>query len=502
MLFLGTKKYPQEDSFESFLSANGGSSNAYTDSEDTVYYFEMSADKDQRLSSGLDRFGSFFISPLFSESATGRELNAIESENVKNLQSDTFRSYQMEKSRSNSNHPYSKFYTGNRSTLLDMTKKNGIDLRTELIKFYTSYYSANQMSLAIVAPQSISKLKKMVNDSFATIPNNPDRSKSKPEEAWAGKVPPFAAGTSLVPAQKSIVEIVPVADMRQVTITWPIIYESLEDKEDQYVNKPAYYLTHLLGHEGPNSLLSYLKKKGWANGVSASTEADLSDFYTFEVAIQLTNKGLQAVDGVVEAVFSYIRMLREEPIPKFTFDEVLLLSELGWRFATKGSPGPYVQGLVKGMQEFPESLYIAGPRRLALRESNSKLLSSADPRSGFSFDKQLDDTIQSTSKTVTKLTVDNALVTVMSKSFEGKANKQEKWYGTKYAVKPVSASLSNKWNNCPTASSLSMAYPGPNPFIPSENGLRVKKPVKDSDNLEALSFEERKTCDSSSENSR
>jgi insulysin len=257
------------------------------------------------------------------------------------------------------------------------------------------------------------------------------------------------------------------------------------------VNKPAYYLTHLLGHEGPNSLLSYLKKKGWANGVSASTEADLSDFYTFEVAIQLTNKGLQAVDGVVEAVFSYIRMLREEPIPKFTFDEVLLLSELGWRFATKGSPGPYVQGLVKGMQEFPESLYIAGPRRLALRESNSKLLSSADPRSGFSFDKQLDDTIQSTSKTVTKLTVDNALVTVMSKSFEGKANKQEKWYGTKYAVKPVSASLSNKWNNCPTASSLSMAYPGPNPFIPSENGLRVKKPVKDSDNLEALSFEER-----------
>jgi insulysin len=78
MLFLGTKKYPQEDSFESFLSANGGSSNAYTDSEDTVYYFEMSADKDQRLSSGLDRFGSFFISPLFSESATGRELNAIE----------------------------------------------------------------------------------------------------------------------------------------------------------------------------------------------------------------------------------------------------------------------------------------------------------------------------------------------------------------------------------------------------------------------------------------
>ena len=78
MLFLGTEKYPQEDSFETFLSANGGSSNAFTDSEDTCYYFDMTADNDKRLEEGLDRFASFFTSPLFTEAATGRELNAIE----------------------------------------------------------------------------------------------------------------------------------------------------------------------------------------------------------------------------------------------------------------------------------------------------------------------------------------------------------------------------------------------------------------------------------------
>ena len=37
MSFLGTKKYPGEEEFSSFLSTNGGSSNAYTDAEDTVY---------------------------------------------------------------------------------------------------------------------------------------------------------------------------------------------------------------------------------------------------------------------------------------------------------------------------------------------------------------------------------------------------------------------------------------------------------------------------------
>lgn len=372
-----------------------------------------------------------------------------------------------------------------------MTKKQGIDLRTELIKFWGTYYSATQMSLAIVAPQSISTLKTMVNNAFGAIPNNPDQSKFKPEEAWVGKIAPFAEGSSIIPAQKSIVEIVPVADMRQVTLTWPIVYQSLEDKEDQFVNKPAFYITHLLGHEGPNSLLSYLKKRGWANGVSASTEEDLSDFYTLEVSVQLTNKGLKAVNDVVEAVFSYIQMIRDQPIPKFTFDEVLQLSELEWRFATKGAPTGYVQGLVKGMQQYPESLYIAGPRRLALRDSKSKLLVSPDPRSGFAFDKQLDDTIQSTSNIAAKLTVDNALVTIMSKSFGGTANKSEKWYGTKYSVKPLSAVQYNMWKNCPNAFVLGMTYPQPNPFIPSETGLRVKKPVKKLDEVGTLSFEER-----------
>ena len=34
MLFLGTEKYPEENDYESFLSKNGGSTNAYTDMED------------------------------------------------------------------------------------------------------------------------------------------------------------------------------------------------------------------------------------------------------------------------------------------------------------------------------------------------------------------------------------------------------------------------------------------------------------------------------------
>ena len=83
----------------------GGTNNAFTDSERTVYYFEMDGTLDNRVAEALLRFGSFFSGPLFTESATGRELNAIDSENSKNLQNDVFRLYELEKDRVNSDHP-------------------------------------------------------------------------------------------------------------------------------------------------------------------------------------------------------------------------------------------------------------------------------------------------------------------------------------------------------------------------------------------------------------
>ena len=93
MSFLGTEKFPKEEEFSSYLSSHGGSSNAYTDSEDTVYYFDVNAEFTQE---ALDRFSQFFISPLFTQSATSRELNAIDSEHAKNINNDAFRLYQVQ----------------------------------------------------------------------------------------------------------------------------------------------------------------------------------------------------------------------------------------------------------------------------------------------------------------------------------------------------------------------------------------------------------------------
>ena len=474
MSFLGSKPYPKEDSFSSFLASNGGSSNAYTDSEDTVYYFSMEAEADSRISEGLNIFGSLFTSPLFSESATGRELNAIESENAKNLQTDSFRIYQLSKSRANSDHPYSKFFTGNKKTLLDDTKAKGINLRKELIKFYNLYYSANQMTLAIVAPQSIDKLREYVKKSFSGIPN---KKIDKPEVQWRGIAP--YNGNSVIPSFQHVVEAVPVQDIRQLALSWPIVYRSEQDYSEALLQKQSNYVAHLIGHEGPGSLLSYLKRKRWANALSVATEAELSDFESFDVVVGLTTSGLANKNKVIEAIFAYISMLRERPIPDYVFQEVLQINELEWRFASKGSAGAYVQSLAPAMQKYPPSLYVAGPRRLALAQPDSMLLASSTPRTDFSSKAQLELTKETVNGYISNLSLENVMINVLSKSFEGKTDKVEKWYGTRYSVRPIPSETLMQWQNCPNPKLLNLDYPKPNLFIPTEAGLRVKIPPID-----------------------
>lgn len=151
MLFLGTSKFPDENEYNSYLNQHAGSSNAFTDMESTNFYFDVGA---EYLSGALDRFSQFFISPLFNQSATDREMNAVDSEHNKNLQNDHWRFFQLSKALCRSDHPFSKFGSGNLQTLRDMPKKAGIDLREELLSFHERYYSANVMKLAVLGKES------------------------------------------------------------------------------------------------------------------------------------------------------------------------------------------------------------------------------------------------------------------------------------------------------------------------------------------------------------
>ena len=232
MLFLGTEKYPAENEYEDFLGRNGGASNAYTDMEDTNYYFNVSpldhsdddddeetttssddvvtssggeeeeleeeSDNDGKVSSALsgalDRFAQFFISPLFDESMLERELRAVNSEYLNGRTADNWRNYQMLKELSNHDHPFSKFGCGNYNTLTDggdpelkgaeddddssisssVEFGGGSSPRGDLVKFWTDKYHAGNIRLCVVGRASLDELQKTVEQAFGDVRPPPE----------------------------------------------------------------------------------------------------------------------------------------------------------------------------------------------------------------------------------------------------------------------------------------------------------------------------------------
>lgn len=120
--------------------------------DQTCYFFDVSP---AHLEPALDRFAQFFISPLFDPSCTEREANAVNSENSKNLHSDMWRWFQLDKSSSSRKHSYWRFGTGNKETLWDEPMRQGIDVRERLIQWQQKHYSANLMKLVVVTKGEI-----------------------------------------------------------------------------------------------------------------------------------------------------------------------------------------------------------------------------------------------------------------------------------------------------------------------------------------------------------
>jgi secreted Zn-dependent insulinase-like peptidase len=77
-MFMGSAAFPSENAFDAYLAQFGGSSNAFTDGEVTVYQLEVEAAAG--LEGALARFGAFFAAPLFRADSVAREVCAIESE--------------------------------------------------------------------------------------------------------------------------------------------------------------------------------------------------------------------------------------------------------------------------------------------------------------------------------------------------------------------------------------------------------------------------------------
>ena len=428
LLFMGTKKYPNENEYNVYLSTHSGSSNAYTDMESTNYYFDVAADK---LHGALDRFAQFFIDPLFQEDTTDRELQAVDSEHAKNLQNDTWREFQLMKSLARNDHPFSKFGSGNLQTLKYQPDQEQLDIRQLLLQFHQRYYSANIMKLVVLGKESIQELETLVVSSFSNVPN------------YNISTPTFPGEPFTKHQLQKIVSIVPIKEgKRTLKLNFPT-----REVDSLYRQKPGHYLSHLIGHEGKGSILELLKYKGWANGLYAGNSRSCSDWASFSITIELTNLGLDHIHDIVHIVFAYISLLKTNGIQQWIHDETSTVASCSFRFLSKRNPIDYTCSLASAMQLYPPEHILSGPYKI------------------FDYDPEL---IQSY---LEYFTPQNLLLFVTSKTFEGKTTFKERWYETEYNIEDLSSNLCEQWSqatvDCDLAENM-LHLPEQNDMIASD----------------------------------
>jgi len=455
LLFMGTKKYPAENAYHQYLAAHSGSSNAYTASTSTNYHFEVSAkpsnDEEPTAANpspfkgALDRFAQFFVEPLFLESTLDRELRAVDSENKKNLQSDQWRLHQLEKSLSNPKHPYCHFSTGSLETLKTQPEARGINVRDKFIEFYEKHYSANLMKLCVLGREPLDVLESWVSEYFSGIKN-----KDLPQNRWPDETPLSKDWLGLQYFAK------PVMDSRELTITFPFL-----DEDNLFEAQPSRYLSHLIGHEGPGSIMAYIKGKGWANSLGAGASAVCPGSPgLFEVHIRLTEDGLKNYREVVKVVFQYVALLRETEPQQWIFDEQKGMADVDFKFKEKTSSYRFTTKISAIMQRpLPREWLLSGTRRL--RKFDPELIKQA----------------------LGHLRPDNFRLNIVSREVPGKWDKKEKWYGTEYTSEPIPSEFLAEIKQAAAARVAGdripkLHLPHKNQFIPTKLEVE-KKEVKE-----------------------
>ena len=294
------------------------------------------------------------------------------------------------------------------------------------------------MKLVVLGKESLDKLETWVGELFDGVHN-----KDLPQKRWDGLQP--------LTKNELMTQIFakPVMDQRTLDICFPY-----QDEENLYESQPSRYISHLIGHEGPGSILAYTKAKGWANGLSAGPSSVCPGSALFQISIKLTEEGLNVYREIVEVVFQYISLIKESPPQKWIVDEVKGMSEVDFKFQEKSSASNFVRTMCSTMQK-------PLPREW--------LLSATDLIRKFDGD--------AISKALGYLRADSYRLTIVSQKYPGDWPMKERWYGTEYKVEQISPDFAGAVKKAAEVTSNNripdLHLPHKNEFIPSK--LTVEK---------------------------
>jgi insulysin len=438
-LFLGSAAYPAVDAFSGFLAQHHGSDNAFTAAQHTNYMFDVSP---ENLAGALDIWAGFFTAPLFSANATGKEVQAVNAEHNKNLNDDNWRFFALTKDIADPRSPYHRFSTGDTETLQTIPQQKMIDVRQALIAFHNRFYVPQNMRLAVYGRESLDELATIVTSRFGAIKASPP----DPEPRIPLNAP---YGANFTGAR---VLYAPVKESRSLSVLFQLPPVHLERDV-----MPLSFASFLLGHEGVGSLQAYLRARGWALSVGASSQEETQEWIVFGVSVELTELGLANVDAVIAALFSYLGVLRAVDHWMPLWNETKTMDQVDFTYADKVNPYIFVTQLSAALQDYDGAHVLVGPA--VPQTSNATRVNEVVKR------------------TIAAFGTDAFNVLIGAPEFATvKPNRHERWYSIDYYVEPLNATLVQSWSallTAPPANDSQLSVPMPNQFLPTNLAVVV-----------------------------
>lgn len=421
MLFLGSKSYPGPEEYQSFITRNGGQTNAATGYTSTTYMIEIDP---PAFPEALRRMADTLARPLLDPVYADKERNAVNAEMESKKHSDGRRLAMLMFSTLNPAHPATRFTGGNLETLSD---KPGSKLHDELVRFHQAWYSANLMKGVLYGPQSLDDLETLAREELAVIPD-------RQAKVAMPTVPPATD------AEKGVlIGVRPVRETRSLSIEFVLPRELADER-----TKPMQVVSAVLGTETSHSLVEVLRDKGLALGLSASgDDTSLRNGATLSLFVQLTEEGGRKRDDVLATIFAYFDLLRAQGLGQIYFDQLRRMLEMEFRFAPLSSGFDYVASAAVLMLRHPVEDVNYGPYRLD------------------SFDRE------AVGKVIAELRPENARIFQVGP--DQPVDREAFFYQTPHSIRRIAEDDIARWGELSAGKDLRL--PDPNPFLPDDFSL-------------------------------
>lgn len=284
LIFMGSDEYTDENYFNEKLSKFQGMTNAYTDKDKTVYYFNSLEKGFEEI---LDIFYNLIKNPLLSKESQKREVNAVNSEHQKNLLNDSWRLNSILNELADEDHLLRKFGTGNKDTLDNDEVINAVK------KFHKSYYHKNNFYICLIGNKDKDYYENILNNNFGTLTTELEKN----NEYDNLKLPYTKRGRHIyLPSESNKKKLYMIWDMKRI-----------DSKKN-----PFSLINEISTNMKINSLQKILVNKKFAKSVGFSLEDIKDNYMIIMLIINLTDTGVERINTILNICDNYFNFLKNQ----------------------------------------------------------------------------------------------------------------------------------------------------------------------------------------------